>query len=164
MPSELPRCIGKGDSWIQKQKWGPVWTDLLHYALRRSPLSTKLDMAESSRRDVWGFCGMSSWRAPCRSSRSSRRGHLACGSLSLSQAFPGCSSAQFAAPWMALPAACVGHPPAPSHRRIPPTAHIPGDLLPSGNQTHRQPGQGARFILQDSVFLLFLSSREAPRY
>lgn len=46
----------------------------------------------------------------------------------------------------------------------PPTAHIPGDLLPSGSQTHKQLGRGARFILQDSVFLLFLSSQEAPRY
>lgn len=57
---------------------------------------------------------------------------------------------------MALPAASAGHPPAPSWRRIPPTACIPGDLLPSGSQTHRQLGQGARFIFQDSVFLLFL--------
>lgn len=60
---------------------------------------------------------------------------------------------------------CLCWPPSSSAPRAhPPAARIPGDLLPSGSQTRRQPGQGARFILQNSVFLLFLSSREAPRH
>lgn len=92
---------------------------------------------------------------------SSRRAHGSCSTRSLSQAFPGVH--------LLRSPLCEWHHPllvlATLQLRLTGASRrIPGDLLPSGSQTRRQPAQGARFILQDSVFLLFLSSWEAPRH